>query len=73
MRKGQRKCTHRFKGIYNQYNPRFKIRIRNGKRYLCTDYQCQIKGCQYWKIDKIGHLLPKKKYAKANKNEGDTK
>ena len=64
MRKGQKKCTHRYKGIYGIYVPRCKIRIINGEKYFCTDYQCQIKGCSHWKINHFKHKMTKKEKKK---------
>ena len=61
MKKGQKKCNHRYKGIYGNYVPRFKVRIIDGRKHFCTDYQCQIKGCKHWKINASAHKLPRKK------------
>ncbi len=57
MRKGQKKCIHRFKGIFGNYVPRWKVRIIDGKNYHCVDYQCQIKGCQYWKLNRFKNRI----------------
>ncbi len=60
MRKGQKKCNHRYKGIYGNHVPRSKVRIIDGKRYYCVDYQCQIKGCNHWKLNRFKHRWDKK-------------
>jgi len=61
-RKGNRiRCVHRYKGLYGNYVPRFRRMKENGKLYFVTDYQCQIKGCNHWKLAHFKHLLPKRK------------
>lgn len=64
MRKGQKKCNHIYRGIYGNYSPRMARRVINGRKMICWDYQCQIKGCNHWKIDKKGNVMKDKRYKK---------
>lgn len=57
-KKGRVRCLHRYKGLNGNYHPRFR-KTRDG--YFVTDYQCQIKGCNHWKLNAFKHKLPKKK------------
>lgn len=73
MKKGQKKCQHRYKGIYGLYVPRGKVRIIDGQKYQCVYYQCQIKGCSHWKINSHKHKFYKSKEVKKMKKKPTTK
>ncbi len=64
MRKGQKKCKHIYEGIYGLYVPRLVRRIIQGRLYLCTDYQCQIKGCKHWSKNHFINVMKDKRYKK---------
>ena len=59
FKKGQR-CSHIYWGLYKKMEPRFKIKYISGERYFCTDYKCQIVGCNHWEKNWFKHKYPKK-------------
>lgn len=54
-------CTHRYKGLYGNYEPRFR-QTRDG--YFITDYKCQIKECNHWKLAHFKHKINSQKKPK---------
>lgn len=58
------RCIHRYKGLYGNYVPRFRKTRINGKWYFVTDYQCQIKGCNHWRLARFKYKLTKKEEGK---------
>jgi len=62
------RCIHRYRGLYGKFEPRFKQRKIDGQWYFCTDYKCQIIGCNHWKLNhfihKMERMLPNRKKRK---------
>jgi len=54
------RCRHRYKGLQGNYEPRLRKRRINGEWYWVTDYKCQIKGCNHWKLNHFKHKVKKK-------------
>ena len=67
FKKGKR-CSHVYWGLYKLMTPRFKIRIIDGRKYFCTDYKCQIIGCNHWEKNWFKHVLKNKRKTKAYQN-----
>ena len=59
FKKGHR-CSHVNWGLYKQMQPRFKKRKINGEWYFCTDYKCQIIGCNHWEKNWFKHKWNRK-------------
>lgn len=51
-----KRCKHVFKGLFGKYVFRM-VKRRDG--FLWTDYQCQKKGCNYWRPT-FKHRMTKK-------------
>ena len=58
----RKRCTHRYKGLYGNYEPRHR-RTRDG--YWVVEYKCQIIGCNHWQ-EHFRNKLPKPKAAEAS-------